>query len=246
MPTPCLAPSPQIDLQIVPVTGSSPGLQATPILSPIFSVWNGLENLADGMYAPGYDDLLGAGFPAVPGAAPADLLVKTTTVANLAWTFRYNPLSTASNKWEFIGGAAHFVSDEASGTITPSQASGTFGAWGSMAGDPGPDFVVPFTGLYTISFGAVINGIDNVNQGEVGLNIVGSGVDPVDDRTAVSANTSPTSVSRTTQWGLNSGDLVRMLVRGMGTGTYGFRRRWMLIQPVRVSGARAGSTYGGT
>lgn len=241
MPGPCLAPTPRISLDLDGVTG---GLIADIVPSAVFA-GNGVALRSDGLYVPGYLDLLGSGFPTIPGSPPADLLVRATPQANVSWTFRYNALDTSSTKWEFIGGADYFANIETAGTITTSVASGTYGAWQDLSGTDvvGPDFNTPFTGTYNISWGAEINPVGG-EQAQVGISIAGA--DPTDNNTATASATNNTSVMRRRSVALNSGDRVRLNYRGTGTGSpHTFQRRWISVVPVRVTGAR-GSTYGGT
>lgn len=240
MPGSCLSPSPRISLTLV---GSPGALQADVIHSSFAG--NGLANMADGLYAPGYDDLLGTGFYAIPGTHPIDLLARVAPIANYTWTFRYNGLSTSTNVWEFIGGAAAYVEANGASTITPSTSG--FGSWQNTASNDGPVFVAPFNGTYLVEFGAAINGWDNTHVGEVGIS-VGGGT-PSDTDTAASPSTNPTSVMRALTFLANSGDEFRMKYRGQADGTprtFTYNRRWIKVTPIRVSGARAGGTYPGT
>jgi hypothetical protein len=245
MTLPCLSPSPRISLLL---TGSPNSLVADVIPSEI--VGNGVFLADDGLYTPGLDDILGLGFPAIPvGSVPGDLWVKTAPVANVAWTFRYNPLNTATSKWEFIGGADYYADIETTGTIASGAASGTYGGWLDLNATDvvGPDFKAPFSGTYLISFGAEINPLPG-EQAQVGLSIAGA--DPTDDDTATAGASFNSSVMRRQSKALNSGDLVRLYYRGTGTATGGahhaYTRRWISVTPVRVTGTRASGTYPGT
>lgn len=233
----CVTDSAWIGLSYV---GTPNSLVATPILSA--APGNGMELLTDGIWVPGWEDLVGGGFPSSPHDG---MVVKAAITSNISWTFRYNPRSTASNKWEFIGGADLYADVESLGTIASSVATGNFGAWLDLAGTDvrGPDFVPPFNGTYNISFGADMNPV-NGESCQVGLSIAGA--DPNDDDTATCGSGKFSSVTRRQQKALNGGDLIRLYYRGGGTGTNSFTRRWISVTPVRVGGTRAPSTYSGT
>lgn len=249
----CVTSNEYIELAM---SGTPASLVATPL--PSARIGNGFQLLAgDGIFAPGIDDIAGLAFPA--SGLYDGLLVKTSPGANIAWIFRYNAENNATHQWEFVGGPDYYADIEGQGTINSSQNQGTYGAWQDLngtRGSRGPDFTAPFNGVYNISWGADINPI-NSEDAQVGISIASA--DPVGDDTATAtgsvANTTAvgyTAVTRRQQKTLTAGQLVRLNYRGSGgnapnaAATHKFQRSWLSVTPVRLSGARAAGTYGGT
>src|SRR5262249_13588708 len=87
----------------------------------------------------------GTSLPASPADGQQAILVDSVTNPTYQWLFRYNAQSTSAYKWEFIGGADWFTSDENDVTTTsvyPTMAQvGTLGV-----------FIVPRAGEYIVTW----------------------------------------------------------------------------------------------
>src|SRR5262252_5069532 len=88
----------------------------------------------------------GTTLPASPVDGQEHILVDSTTNPTYQWHFRYNASSTSAYKWEFVGGAPAY-----SFIDTQENMAATAGAWVNCT-TPGPDFVMPRSGDYFITF----------------------------------------------------------------------------------------------
>lgn len=230
----CIENSSSIHLSLV---GTPPTLLAVLVASP--EEGNGLVVLPSGVYVPGFLDLKGGDFPTTP--LDGDLVRTTPDTVNNTWTFRYNEQSTATSKWEFVGGSAHYQEHTSGDSISPSQASGVYGVWNNSGADM--DIVAPFSGTYDIEWG--FRG--NPPSGEaVQMGIAIGGGDPTDDNTVQVGSNIGTSAMRKRRVTANAGDTFHPKYRGTGTGTHQFAERWLSVIPVRVGGGRAAGTYHNT
>lgn len=217
----CLAPNAWIDLQL---TGTPSALVATPKLSAEFG--NVLALQSDGIFVPGLTFMSGATFPT---GAPDGALVVYRPAVGVAWTFRYAPSSGATDKWEFVGGGTWYADNEGVANFNPAGSN----TWHDSP-TPGPDIILPLSGVYSVRFGARINPAVSGNQAQAGISI--GGVDPTDNNVVANGQANSISVARTIQVSVSGGTRLRMQYRDAATtGSNAFDNRFMEVQPVRCA-----------
>lgn len=222
---PCIVDSPTIDLGM---NGGS--LEANLNVSP--DIDNGLEQRANGVWVPGRG--YGASFPAA-GTEYNGQVFFITAGTGVTWQFRYNLDSGLARKWEFIGGASLFAAVETS-TSQTSDATPA-GDWGNGAGGtPGPDLVVPLTGLYDVQWEVSVD-LSNLNAGSINVGVAqGIGANPVAGLQMPTTNSWQGNHSFASQRvTLTGGTVLRMRYRNnmvSTTATYYDRR--LRITPVQL------------
>jgi hypothetical protein len=222
MPAGCLAPNEYIDLEM---SGTPNALVATPLLSSEYG--NVLQLLAgDGMYVPGLTALGGAAFPSSP---PAGTLVSFGPTPGVDWTFRYDPGSSTTFKWEFIGGGWWYSVNEGTANFSPAGSN----AWRDSP-TPGPDVIPPLDGVYQVHFGARVNPAVSGNQAQIGISV--GGADPTDNNVAANGQGNSISVSRLTQVTVTASQRLRCQYRDAApSGTNAFDNRFLAVIPVRCN-----------
>lgn len=143
------------------------------------------------------------------------------------WRFQYNALSSNQFKWEFVGGSPIQVRADGA-TSTASQGYASAG---------GPALTVPLAGDYLVQYGAEIW---NSNDDSDTLISIYNGTSVVDadsisiEGVTIAGNTHRISSSRAVIVTVSApGNVIEMQYR-VGSGTGGYQKRWMIVQPVRV------------
>lgn len=162
----------------------------------------------------------GTTLPASPVDTQEAILVDSLTAPTYQWRFRYNGLSTARDKWEFVGGAEWMVITEGADTAT----------WAGYANLPnGPSLTIPRTGVYNVRVGATAG--HTVAGGACYLAITGSVLDSFANMPSANGNT---TMGRSGIWNVSAGTVAQLMVAvTAGTGTY--QKRYLAVTPVRVS-----------
>jgi hypothetical protein len=167
-------------------------------------------------------------YGATPPASPNDgdtWILPADTTNGIMWVFRYRAASASAYKWEFVGGAPTYQridTDQGTASATPVDLATV-----------GPQFTLPRAGDYTCRFGAEV--YNNTTAGSeftalmraavtVVAPIYGTGVanlPGVMSHEAVAAGAAASDVVKLQYW--------------VNSGTGNWRKRWLSVQPVRVS-----------
>lgn len=233
MPDPCLDPAPDIALTL---TGSPGALHAEVV--PSLAAYNGLQRLADGLWAPSRPPLVTGSLPASPNDGD-EIYFMTDPAADtfhraVTWHLRYDASETTAFKWKFLGGDSLWARRTQQGTIAPSGAND----WNTLSGTDvaGPSVTLPLAGYYLGEFGCEMAAAVNGNPAQVGISAAGN--DPSADDVASHGRVEGCSVFGVHDALQNSyiaGTSLRLMYRdASSTGTASYRRRWIKATPVKV------------
>jgi hypothetical protein len=172
----------------------------------------------------------GTSLPASPVDGQEYTLVDSLTAPTYAWRFRYVAGSTLAWKWEFIGGSStHTLINLAESPLT-----NVVGSWTWCSPTPGPDFIVPRTGIYRVRIGAQITG--PAGGGVIGIAAANINAGPLGAYVTVSIPSNgmqfPASYEGTVN--VSAGDTLRLVVYQYAASTT-FGSRTIAVTPVRVS-----------
>ena len=179
--------------------------------------------------APNYVVAYGTSLPASPTDGMEAVLVDSVTNPTYQWRFRYNGQSTATYKWEFVGGS------DGISIITTDETNAVADSQYKDLTTPGPDFIVPRAGDYfaaaqadnyhtatpwSVSVApALPGGSPPVTTG----NIAGPTGNAIDGFCRVRFNA------------LTAGQTIRVRYANGTTGTAHHRSRHLWVTPIRVS-----------
>lgn len=223
MSSPCLADSDCFALS----TDIDGALVVEAIVSA--DVDNGFECRPDGIWVPITTPAASTLAPVgdYDGQRRAWKPVIATADNDIEWDMRWDD---ADATWYFVGGAPAF--DHVFTFETISAGSGT---WETLATD-GPILNLPYTGTYSVRWGAVINGAEAGTNTEVGLQL--GGTDPASDAHVIFEGgqaqrhtaAAETTVSLTSP---NTG--IRLRYQRNGTATSAsFGNRFLSVIPIHV------------
>jgi len=192
--------------------------------------WDGGGNwreVGEARVAVGY----GTSLPASPVDGQEYVLVDSLTNASYCWRFRYNAGSGSANKWEFIGGSPAVARVE----TTEATTSGTYVDLATV----GPSFTIPRAGDYLLRWGYHAANTAQAQNAQAIVARNGAGQGNFDLFVSfllvtVTGNVFAGAAERT-MTGLAAADVLKLLYMSSNGGGLTFSRRFLVVQPVRVS-----------
>jgi hypothetical protein len=222
-----LVPGDYVESAIYQDSGSTMTLTYVAGRSPTFGMTYLGPNVPLGAVIP---PTYGTTLPATPADGQEAILVDSITNPSYQWRFRYNAGSSSAYKWECIGSTPLRATE-----IQP-QESITNAGWVNLA-TVGPQVTVPRAGEYDIHFGCA--------QQSAAANYAGYapklGAAAVSNNDVTNLYSSSGAVvdiptSRRIVRTLAASDVILMQYSSFsGVAVAWFQRRWLYVQPVRVS-----------
>lgn len=162
-----------------------------------------------------------AGLPASPSDGDRVVLVDSVSAPTYSWMLQYIA-AKATNKWQFLGGAAWWSE------ITADQSTST-STYGNNLATVGPTFTAPVAGSYSLTYGAACsNSWTPYSSPSI------NGSTPLDDD-AVFGSGGKFGSEGSKQVTLGAAQTVVLQYRSEG-GSSTWIRRWMYVTPVALGG----------
>ena len=169
----------------------------------------------------------GTSLPVSPVDGQEAVLVDSLTAPTYQWTFRYNAGSTATAKWEFVGGVPW--------TGIGGSISTAANTWSDLTS--GPTFTVPRAGIYHAECGAFMQTTAYTAQYNAYIGVLGSTAGRFLQITFVPTGQfgGATCYGIYANASLVASESLKLQVNPTGGGTTSFSQGMLKITPVRVS-----------
>jgi hypothetical protein len=169
--------------------------------------------------------------PGGPTDGQEAILVDSTTAPTYQWRFRWNNSSVNTDKWELVGGVPAVVEIATAETTTSAS-------YVDLA-TAGPSFTVPKGGVYEISLGSeiyasVLTALRTIKMAAKLGAAAAADAESCGIFQFTAASTEGISATVAMRRTLAASDVVKCQYKISGE-TATFKRRWLRVQPVRVS-----------